>query len=224
MVETIRLTCPTCGARLEVTEDMDRFACLHCGNEVLVTRRAGTATLRSPSAHIPLHAAQPPIQHPISPLPPPITSGKPAIPGAQRAFSPVKPAGISPWRIIASIACLLAVCAAIGVFLSSSPSGNDSSPSTILTVGDKATLYDDQGTPVLVAVDYESLEALINALAADDDYGASELLLTGRLFSVDSGTRVLVTDLALYATEVRILEGPYEGRKVWVVDELLSPQ
>ena len=91
-------------------------------------------------------------------------------------------------------------------------------------MGDKAILYDDHGIPVLVAVDYESHEALMNALAADDDYGASELLLTGRLLSVQSGTRVLVTDLELYVTEVRILEGPYEGRKVWVIDELLRPQ
>ena len=46
MVETMSLTCPTCGAKLEVTEDMDRFACLHCGNEMLVMRRGGTASLK----------------------------------------------------------------------------------------------------------------------------------------------------------------------------------
>lgn len=46
MTDTIRLTCPTCGAKLEVTQDMDRFACLYCGNEMLVIRRGGTASLK----------------------------------------------------------------------------------------------------------------------------------------------------------------------------------
>jgi len=45
-MEVIMLTCPTCGARVEVTQDIDRFACLHCGNEMLVIRRGGTASLR----------------------------------------------------------------------------------------------------------------------------------------------------------------------------------
>ena len=45
MVDTMRLTCPTCGAKLEVTEDMERFACLHCGNEMLVIRRGGAASI-----------------------------------------------------------------------------------------------------------------------------------------------------------------------------------
>lgn len=224
VVETIRLTCPTCRARLQVTQDMDRFACQHCGNEVLVTRRAGTAYLRSAAPHIPLHAAQPPIQHSKSPVPPAITSAKPAIPGAQRAFSPVKPAGISPWRIIASVAILLAICAGVWIGLSGPPSGNDSTPSTVLMAGDRAILRSDDGSPLLVGVDYESLEAAINASVIGDDYAGAQLVATGRLFLVDSGTRVLVTDLELYTTEVRILEGPYQGRKVWVFDEVLRPQ
>ena len=213
--ETIRLTCPTCGARLEATEDIDRFACLHCGNEVLVTRRGGTPSIES------LTPATPPPPPPPSPLPiTVIPSDTPALrPSPRKA----QRSGCSRWSIIFCAACLLFICAGIWILLAS-PSGNGSSRSTSLTIGDKAILYDDQGIALLVAVDYQSLEALIDALAADDDYGASELLLTGRLFSVDSGTRVLVTDLALFTTEVRILEGPYEGRKVWVVDEVLRPR
>lgn len=222
MLETTRLSCPTCGARLEVTEDMDRFACLHCGNEVLVIRRGGTPSLEFPTPATSPHIPQPSLERPLPPSPLPITTGRSATPAARPTPYRAQRPGCSRRSIIFSAACLFFICAAIWIILSST--GSDSSRSTFLTVGDKASLYDDQGTPVLVAVDYESLEALINALAADDDYGASELLLTGRLFSVDSGTRVLVTDLALYATEVRILEGPYEGRKVWVVDELLRPQ
>ena len=41
----IALTCPNCGAKLEITQDMDRFACAHCGAEHLVERHGGTVSL-----------------------------------------------------------------------------------------------------------------------------------------------------------------------------------
>ena len=210
VVETIRLTCPNCRARLQVTEDMDRFACQHCGNEVLVTRRAGTAYLRSAAPHIPLHAAQPP------------TRAHPA-PAPQAYLPQPKRSHRSRWALIGCVASLAAVCA--GIWLCSpSPDGNDSTRSTVFMAGDEAILRSDDGSPLLAGVDYESLEAAINASVIGDDYAGAQLLATGRLFLVDSGTRVLVTDLELYTTEVRILEGPYQGRKVWVFDEVLTPQ
>jgi hypothetical protein len=36
MSNFISLTCPTCGGKLEVTEDADRFVCIYCGNEHLI--------------------------------------------------------------------------------------------------------------------------------------------------------------------------------------------
>lgn len=40
------LSCPSCGAKLEVTADEDRFACPNCGNEHLVQRSGSQVTLK----------------------------------------------------------------------------------------------------------------------------------------------------------------------------------
>lgn len=45
VAQTVRLTCPGCGAKIEVTEDLSRFACAYCGNEVLVNRAGGAVSL-----------------------------------------------------------------------------------------------------------------------------------------------------------------------------------
>lgn len=45
MPDFITLTCPTCGGRLQITPDIERFACAHCGNEHLVRRGTGVVTL-----------------------------------------------------------------------------------------------------------------------------------------------------------------------------------
>jgi hypothetical protein len=46
MAEFITLTCPTCGGTLKLTEDIDRFACSHCGNEHVVKRGDGIIFLK----------------------------------------------------------------------------------------------------------------------------------------------------------------------------------
>ena len=43
-IRTLTLKCPGCGAALEVTPDMDRFACGYCGTEQIVQRRGGTVS------------------------------------------------------------------------------------------------------------------------------------------------------------------------------------
>jgi predicted RNA-binding Zn-ribbon protein involved in translation (DUF1610 family) len=45
MAEFITLTCPTCGGKLQITEDIERFQCSHCGNDHLVKRFGGTITI-----------------------------------------------------------------------------------------------------------------------------------------------------------------------------------
>lgn len=45
MSDFITLSCPSCGGRLEITKDMDRFVCAHCGNEQIVRRAGGTISL-----------------------------------------------------------------------------------------------------------------------------------------------------------------------------------
>lgn len=41
----IQLTCRSCGGKLNVYDDTDRFACASCGVEMIVHRRGGTVAL-----------------------------------------------------------------------------------------------------------------------------------------------------------------------------------
>lgn len=52
MVDFVTLACPTCGGKLEITEDVERFACGYCGYEHLVQRRGGIVTLRAVSEEL----------------------------------------------------------------------------------------------------------------------------------------------------------------------------
>src|ERR1051325_912815 len=43
----INLNCANCGAKLNVYDDMQRFACGYCGTEMVVQRRGGTVALKA---------------------------------------------------------------------------------------------------------------------------------------------------------------------------------
>ena len=43
----INLNCANCGAKLEIYDDMERFACGYCGTELIAQRRGGTVALRA---------------------------------------------------------------------------------------------------------------------------------------------------------------------------------
>jgi ribosomal protein S27AE len=45
MADHITLTCPSCGGKLQITNDIERFACGHCGNEHIVRRGSGIILL-----------------------------------------------------------------------------------------------------------------------------------------------------------------------------------
>lgn len=42
----IKLQCVSCGGKLEISPDMERFACGYCGTEQIVERRGGTVALK----------------------------------------------------------------------------------------------------------------------------------------------------------------------------------
>lgn len=44
-MDIIQLTCPNCGGKLQVTQDLERFACAYCGSEHHVKRSGGVASL-----------------------------------------------------------------------------------------------------------------------------------------------------------------------------------
>lgn len=41
----VTLSCPSCGGKLDITSDLDRFACAHCGREHIVKRGGGVISL-----------------------------------------------------------------------------------------------------------------------------------------------------------------------------------
>ncbi|HEY4721397.1 MAG TPA: hypothetical protein VII92_06095 [Anaerolineae bacterium] len=45
MADLITLACPTCGGSLQVTNDADRFVCMHCGNTHIVDPETRAASL-----------------------------------------------------------------------------------------------------------------------------------------------------------------------------------
>lgn len=45
MSEIISMSCPSCGGDLQIVEDIDQFACAHCGNEHIVKRFGNTISL-----------------------------------------------------------------------------------------------------------------------------------------------------------------------------------
>lgn len=45
MPDFVTLSCPSCGGKLEITSDIDRFACAHCGSEHIVKRGGGLISL-----------------------------------------------------------------------------------------------------------------------------------------------------------------------------------
>jgi hypothetical protein len=45
MNDFLSLTCPNCGGKLEITADVEQFACGYCGNEQIVRRGGGIVRL-----------------------------------------------------------------------------------------------------------------------------------------------------------------------------------
>jgi DNA-directed RNA polymerase subunit RPC12/RpoP len=45
MVDYVTMSCPTCGGKLQITNDLERFACAYCGNEHIVKRSGGVVSL-----------------------------------------------------------------------------------------------------------------------------------------------------------------------------------
>jgi hypothetical protein len=86
-------------------------------------------------------------------------------------------------------------------------------------VGDLATLDAGEGLPVPVAFDSDSVKVLVQA-AAGDPAGLEKLREEGRCLEVPAGTHVRILDLGSKAlgARVRILDGDWASRIVWVPD------
>jgi hypothetical protein len=47
MADFLTFSCPSCGHKLQITDDIDRFDNAACRNEHIVNRNGGNATLKS---------------------------------------------------------------------------------------------------------------------------------------------------------------------------------
>ena len=56
MADFVTLSCPTCGGKLEITKEIDKFACGHCGNEHVVNRGGGIVSINPVDENIQLIA------------------------------------------------------------------------------------------------------------------------------------------------------------------------
>jgi hypothetical protein len=75
-----------------------------------------------------------------------------------------------------------------------------------------------EGGPITVALDRETVRELLTALETGDGVTATEIGSSPRCLKVSPGTRVRVLQRRKRAVEarVRILDGPWASRIVWV--------
>ncbi len=86
-------------------------------------------------------------------------------------------------------------------------------------VGENATLDTGGGRPVLVALDYDSVGALVDMQQGALEVGVASLMDdNNRFLEMEVGSRIRVLEFAdkSRVARVRILAGPWEGRIVWV--------
>lgn len=94
------------------------------------------------------------------------------------------------------------------------------------TYGEVGYVWSGHGV-VTLGVTEEAYDALIDAVSANDEYGAGELVLAGLVFVVDDNTKIRIIETSfLGAYKVRILSGEHEGRAGFLSDQMtfLSPQ
>ena len=70
------------------------------------------------------------------------------------------------------------------------------------------------GVPVFT--DSKALDAFYAAFVSNDEEGANELISNGRSFIVPEGTKVRILSGGFSTMEIRILQGPFSGRRGFV--------
>lgn len=75
---------------------------------------------------------------------------------------------------------------------------------------------------VLISNDQKSLDDLVEASVAKDTHGINDLIKSGRVFKVYTGTKVLVLDIGIFNTKVRILSGNKTGKSGYVPREFVE--
>lgn len=95
--------------------------------------------------------------------------------------------------------------------------GEDTSPPSV-NVGEEGRIASGAKT-VLAATDDATFDQIVKSQEARDQAGLTVLILSGKAFFIDEGTRVLVIDRSTLRRKVRTLEGPAVGRAGWIPAE-----
>ena len=99
----------------------------------------------------------------------------------------------------------------------------DTQSGPVTELGSEVVLRTDNGAMVFVAITPEAMTALNKAIGANDQIGCSQLMTTGTVALVASGTSAKLIENGFMTQKVRILSGPYACEAGWVVVEHVRP-
>jgi hypothetical protein len=105
------------------------------------------------------------------------------------------------------------------IFMLASCTGSVSVPA--LSVGEEGTI-DSGGEITPVGISESAIEAWTKARVAKDQHGMFLLMNSGEIFSVKTGTKVLVIDTAMAKRKIRILAGEKTGASGWVSEDYVK--
>ncbi|HXG90886.1 MAG TPA: 6-pyruvoyl-tetrahydropterin synthase-related protein [Blastocatellia bacterium] len=130
------------------------------------------------------------------------------------------------WRKIAVVAVVAVIAIMVIKLLSGPPASEKQSGGATGAVagGADSRLFIRGRDTVPAAVDEKAFEELINALSSRNDANVQALMASGKAIMVPNNTRVRKVQSASTLVQVRILEGEYEGRTVWVLAQLVTGQ
>ncbi len=98
-------------------------------------------------------------------------------------------------------------------------------PKPSISVGEKG-IIDCGGSMCCIATSEEAWREYRKTIRAKDIHGTANLMMAGKLFTVDRGTKALVIDYnpGTALSKIRILEGKGEGLAGWVPFEHITKE
>jgi hypothetical protein len=96
-------------------------------------------------------------------------------------------------------------------------------PAVTLSVGERGHLHGDGSSEQLVAADWHTFQAMVQAANTGNTSSQTELTSTGRVWLVPHGTPVQVLAVNGDAAQVRILSGELAGKSGWTAMAFVSP-
>lgn len=74
----------------------------------------------------------------------------------------------------------------------------------------------------IISINKETLEEVVNNSVIGDNTGTAKLIMAGKAYFVDNGTKVKVIDKTMTAVKVRILDGNEATNSGWLPFEFVS--